>query len=125
MKRWLNETEFQTTPVDKYNVGVTLKCRGQGLAHWKVNFYHNMENIDPRVTFESLFDVNTTATEFTEVKLGIDTFKGYFRGLEVEDVTLDTARITGIGLQAYGGVYKEDKQSGPGSLELEFIEIKL
>jgi len=127
MKRWLNLTEFASSPVDKENAGVSLSCRAQGLSHWKVILYHNnMEDVDPRVTFESFFDVNTTATEFTPVKLGIQSFKAYFRGREVDDVkTLDTNKIAGIGLQAYGGVYKADKQSGPGSLELEFIDIRL
>jgi len=127
MKRWLNQTEFTPSPVDIENAGVSLSCRAQGLSHWKVILYHNnMEDVDPRVTFESFFDVNTTATEFTPVKLGIQSFKAYFRGRQVDDVkALDTNKIAGIGLQAYGGVYKADKQSGPGTLELEFIDIRI
>eukprot|EP00088_Acartia_fossae_P040343 TRINITY_DN4200_c0_g1_i5.p1 TRINITY_DN4200_c0_g1~~TRINITY_DN4200_c0_g1_i5.p1 ORF type:complete len:235 (-),score=34.27 TRINITY_DN4200_c0_g1_i5:113-817(-) len=123
MKRWLNDSDFQEIE-NTENEGVMLKCRAQGLSHWKIIFYHKMENVDPKVTYESFFDV-TPSSDFKQIQLNLDTFQPYFRGKPVDTYPLDRTKIAGIGIQAYGGVYSRDQQSGPGTLELETLSVQV
>jgi len=125
MKRWINETEFQDSNLTG-DPAVTLRARAQGLSNWKVILYHKMQNVDPYVTYEGFFEMPTNRTAFSEVEINIDSFLPYFRGRQVSEAgKLDVTKIAGIGVQAYGGVYVEHKQSGPGTLELEKLSIRL
>lgn len=124
MKRWLNQIDFTDVTTTSENQGVRLICRAQGLTHWKVIFYHNMENVDPKVTYESFFDATSTS-EFNEIKLDFESFQAYSRGRPVDTEALDRNNIAGIGLQTYGGVYSVDHQNGPGALEIESIVVTL
>lgn len=56
--------------------------------------------------------------------LPLTNFKPYYRGREIPDAKpLDTANITMLGLQVYGGVYLPIKQKGVSALEIENISI--
>ena len=51
-------------------------------------------------------------------------FQAYYRGSIVEDAPpLDLENIGTFGLQTFGGVYDEFKQSGVGSLEIDLIAL--
>jgi len=55
--------------------------------------------------------------------LPLSEFEAYYRGRKVADAEpLDLGHITSVGLQVYGGVYSEQKQSGPGSMEIDWIK---
>ena len=124
MKRLLNATDFQDIlPINNLD-GVILRCRAQGLVHWKIIFYQRMENVDPHVTYAAFFDM-IPSSEFKEIHLGFESFKPYFRGRAVDTEALDRTKIAGIGIQTFGGVYSKDKQHGPGALELETIAVML
>ncbi|KOC67605.1 hypothetical protein WH47_10380 [Habropoda laboriosa] len=63
-------------------------------------------------------------TDFSSVVLPLTNFKPYYRGKEVPDAEpLDTANITMLGLQVYGGVYLSIKQRGVSALEIKNISI--
>jgi len=125
MKRWINETEFQDSTLTG-DPGVILRARAQGLNNWKVILYHKMQNVDPYVTYEGFFEMPSNRTVFSDVEINIDSFLPYFRGRQVSDADkLDVTKIAGIGVQAYGGVYVEHKQAGPGTLEMESLVIRL
>ena len=56
--------------------------------------------------------------------LEIEYFQAYYRGSIVEDAPpLDLEKIGTFGLQTFGGVYDEFKQSGVGSLEIDLIAL--
>ena len=56
--------------------------------------------------------------------LKIEYFQAYYRGSIVEDAPpLDLEKIGTFGLQTFGGVYDEFKQSGVGSLEIDLIAL--
>lgn len=125
MKRWINETEFEDSTLTG-DPGVILRARAQGLNYWKVILYHKMQNVDPYVTYEGFFEMPSNRTVFSDVEINIDSFLPYFRGRQVSDAgKLDVTKIAGIGVQAYGGVYVEHKQAGPGTLEMESLAIRL
>jgi hypothetical protein len=58
-----------------------------------------------------------------EIRLPLSEFEAYYRGRKVPDAEpLDLGKITSIGLQVYGGVYSEQKQAGPGTMEIDWIK---
>ena len=62
------------------------------------------------------------AGELTSVTIPLDSFAFYYRGRLVPDApALDTSDITRFGLQIYGGVYSDHKQSGVAALEIDWI----
>jgi len=103
------------------HIGFELRLRGQGLNHWKVVLNHNMKDVEDKVTYEKFFNLTSIAPDFDSIKVPLNEFKPYFRGQEVDGPPIKPDRISTFGLQAYGGVYEVDKQSGPGSLEIEYI----
>ncbi len=63
--------------------------------------------------------------ECTEIQLKLRDFKPFYRGREVEDADpLNTSNITSFGIQIFGGVYSEFKQSGVFALIIEEISAK-
>ena len=58
----------------------------------------------------------------TTVTIPLASFSFYYRGRLVPDAPpLDPAQITQFGLQVYGGVYSDHKQSGVSALEIDWI----
>ena len=64
--------------------------------------------------------------DFTEVTIPFSDFKPYFRGTGPLNDTkpLDLKHITRVGIQIYGGVYEDYKQSGVSSMEIDWIKVK-
>ncbi|GLV38925.1 hypothetical protein CBL_05923 [Carabus blaptoides fortunei] len=91
-------------------------------SNYKVVLRHKNQNDEPHPTYEQFF---TAPGTFKTVTLPISNFKPYFRGRELNDTEpLDKSRISSFGFQIYGGVYHSTKQSGPSSLEIDWIKAK-
>lgn len=59
------------------------------------------------------------------MKLPFLNFKPYYRGKQINDAEpLDKSQISSFGIQIYGGVYNSTKQSGPSSLEIDWIKAE-
>jgi len=105
--------------------GVRLWLRGQGqLRHWKVVLTDSDQlGLTSVYTYEHKFTLERMDDrQFEEVRLPLSQFRAYYRGQEVDQAPpLDLAKIGAFGLQAFGGVYDEFKQSGVGSLEIDYI----
>jgi len=105
--------------------GIQIRCRSQGqLSHWKVVLKYTEDNrVNSLISYEQLFEMNLESEELEDIFLPFHQFKAYFRGdLIVDAPALDVQQVGRIGLQAYGGVYEDYKQSGTGSLEVDFIK---
>merc|ERR1719346_344685 len=106
--------------------GFLLKLRGQGqLQYWKV-VLTNSDQLDLPLlyTYEHKFRLNSLNNEREEVHLPLTEFAAFFRGQQVEDAPpLDLTKIGAFGLQTFGGVYDDFKQSGVGTLEIDSISL--
>ncbi|XP_076234701.1 uncharacterized protein LOC143179375 isoform X2 [Calliopsis andreniformis] len=104
---------------------IEITCRGQGSnSHYKVILRHRGLHSNEDITYEQLFTAPMSSTVFSTVILPLANFKPYYRGREVPDAEpLDTAHITMLGLQIYGGVYSSIKQKGVSALEIENISV--
>lgn len=102
--------------------GIDLKCRAQGQFNgFKIVLRHKNLDDEPNVSYEQMFE--GPRGDFAVVRLPFEGFKAYFRGKVVDDAEdLDRSNITGIGMQFYGGVYLPVKQSGPATLEIDWID---
>ncbi|XP_023332390.1 uncharacterized protein LOC111704397 isoform X2 [Eurytemora carolleeae] len=104
--------------------GFEVLARGRGLENWKIVLTHKMEAVDPLVNYEGFFKLDSQSLELQNIRIPFRDIKPYFRGREVKDVPdLDPAAISTFGLQAYGGVYETEKQSGSGSMEIDYIAV--
>ncbi|CAK9798549.1 hypothetical protein ANTPLA_LOCUS1656 [Anthophora plagiata] len=104
---------------------IEINCRGQGNnSHYKVVLRHKGLDSNEDIAYEQFFTAPMSNTDFSTVILPLVNFKPYYRGKEVPDAEpLDTANITMIGLQVYGGVYLPIKQRGVSALEIKDISI--
>jgi len=107
--------------------GILLKLRGQGqLLHWKVVLTNSDQLGLPLLyTYEHKFALHSLNNdEMEEVHLPLTEFAAFFRGQQVEDAPqLDLTKIGAFGLQTFGGVYDNFKQSGAGALEIDSISL--
>jgi len=107
--------------------GFLLKLRGQGqLRYWKVVLTNSDQLGLPLLyTYEHKFPLHSLNNgEMEEVHLPLTEFAAFFRGQQVEDAPpLDLNKIGAFGLQTFGGVYDDFKQSGVGSLEINSISL--
>lgn len=103
---------------------ITLRVRGQGQYKiFKVTLKHHNEIGDGSPSYEQFFTAPSAAEV---VALPIIEFKPYWRGQYLPDAApLDTSNITSFGIQFFGGVYEEQKQSGPATLEIDWIKATL
>ncbi|XP_068083296.1 uncharacterized protein [Anabrus simplex] len=103
---------------------ISLLARGQGNnSGYKVVLRHKGLDEEPNPTYEQFFTAPMGNQE--EVILSLSEFKPYYRGRALnssEAEPLDTRNITSFGLQVYGGVYLPVKQSGPSTLEIDWIK---
>jgi len=107
--------------------GFVLKLRGQGqLQYWKV-VLTNSDQLDLPLlyTYEHKFPLNSlNSSEMEEVHLPLTEFAAFFRGQQVEDAPpLDLTKIGAFGLQTFGGVYDDFKQSSVGTLEIDSVSL--
>ncbi|XP_044267921.1 uncharacterized protein LOC123013467 [Tribolium madens] len=96
---------------------ISLKVRGQGSFK---GYKFILKEARYNYSFCNFFEA---PDNFQEEILSLQDFKPYYEGKLVNDsgVSLDLSKITSIGIQAYGGVYLPRKQSGVGSLEIDWI----
>jgi len=117
-----SEEDLKTKPQ-----GFLLKLRGQGqLKYWKVVLTDSDQVGLPLLyTYEHKFPLNSLNNrEMEEVHLPLTEFAAFFRGQQVEDAPpLDLTKIGAFGLQTFGGVYDDFKQSGVGTLEIDSISL--
>merc|ERR1712071_635879 len=74
------------------------------------------------VSYELFFDA-PASDELRVVRFPLTEFNPYGRGKPQNDSEpLDASNISSIGIQFYGGVYEEAKQSGPATLEIDWIK---
>merc|ERR1711971_1297663 len=107
--------------------GFLLKLRGQGqLQYWKVVLTDSDQLGLPLLyTYEHKFHLHSLNNrQMEEVHLPLTEFAAFYRGQQVEDAPpIDLTKIGAFGLQTFGGVYDEFKQSGVGSLEIDSISL--
>lgn len=113
-------------PSDYFGDGLMIQCRAQGnLKYWKfvlTNKEFSGQQAD--YSYEAKFQVDLNSAEFERVSIPFSDFKAYYRGAVVLDAPpLDLGKIGIFGLQTFGGVYDEFKQTGVGSLEMDFISV--
>ncbi|XP_043596991.1 uncharacterized protein LOC122573986 isoform X1 [Bombus pyrosoma] len=104
---------------------IEINCRGQGNnSHYKIVLRHKGLHSNEDITYEQFFMAPMSDIDFSTVTLPLINFKPYYRGREVPDAEpLDTANITMLGLQVFGGVYLPKKQKGVSALEVENILV--
>jgi hypothetical protein len=100
---------------------IKMKVRGQGQAtNFKITLKHHGEVGDGSPSYEHFF---TATQEFQELNFPLNEFKPYWRGQPLQNAEpLDSTNITSFGFQLYGGVYEEHKQSGPATLEIDWVK---
>lgn len=103
------------------HAGIEIQCRAQGLKHWKVVLNHAMAEVDPSVTYEAVFQLDPADKTFSYVRIPFDAIHPYRRGQLYDAPPIKLDQLKAFGLQTYGGVYSEEKQSGPGTLEIEYV----
>lgn len=106
--------------------GLLLQLRAQGnLEFWKIvmtnsQFYSQTAPYN----YEAKFRVAQDNEDFQRINIPLSDFQAYYRGALVPDAPpLQLEKIGTFGLQTFGGVYDEFKQSGVGSLEIDFIAM--
>ncbi len=100
---------------------IKINLRGQGLTtDFKVALKHHNEVGDGTPSYEQFF---IAPRDFQTVTLPLEEFKPYSRGTPLNDTVdpLDITDITSFGLQYYGGVFEEEDQFGPATLEIDWI----
>ena len=104
--------------------GILLQCRGQGsLKYWKVVLTDSkFLGLTKLYTYEAKFPVNLDSEDFETVRIPFSEFKAFYRGQEIQDApNMDLKKIGAFGLQTFGGVYDQFKQTGVGSLEIDYV----
>ena len=117
-----------TLDLDKTGVaeGLLLQLGAQGnLEFWKVVMTNSeFSGQTAPYTYEAKFRVTQDHKDFQMINIPFTDFQAYYRGALVPDAPpLKLEKIGVFGLQSFGGVYDEYKQSGVGSLEIDFIAM--
>jgi len=106
--------------------GLLLQLRSQGdLKVWKVVMTNTeFSGETAPYSYEAKFRVTQDHKDFQRINIPFTDFQAYYRGALVPDAPpLKLEKIGTFGLQSFGGVYDEYKQSGVGSLEIDFIAM--
>ncbi|OXU31878.1 hypothetical protein TSAR_010158 [Trichomalopsis sarcophagae] len=101
---------------------IAIKCRGQGVnLKYKMVLRHKGLGRDSAV-YGQVFTV--AENEFATVKLPLEDFKPYYRGLPLplETHPLDLSAITNMGIKVDNGPYLPDNQPGVSALEIDWIK---
>ena len=100
-----------------------LKLRAQGqFTQFKIVLRHHGQAGDSAPAYEQFFQA-PTSDQLETVVLPLSDFKPYYRGQPLNDTELlDLSDITSFGIQFFGGVYSPVKQSGPATLEIDWIK---
>lgn len=102
---------------------IDIKCRGQGQhKNFKIVLKHHGEIGDSSISYEKFFQA---PAELQILSFPLTEFKPYWRGQLNDSQPLDVSNVTSLGIQFYGGVYEEVKQSGPSTLEIDWIQASV
>ena len=72
----------------------------------------------------NIFQAVKTNNDFEVVVLKFEDFHQMIDGqINPNEVPLNKSDINTFGFQAFGGVYDDFKQSGPGTLEIEYVKL--
>merc|ERR1712071_550736 len=114
-----HQTDLDLSPFSS----IDMKLRGQGAnKNFKIILRHGRVVDRDSVSYELFFDA-PASDELRVVRFPLTEFKPYWRGKPQNDSEpLDASNISSIGIQFYGGVYEEAKQSGPATLEIDWIK---
>ena len=102
-----------------------MKIRSQAanFAQWKI-VLRTSASVDRFTTYQQEFPVENNSAEFQIVTLDLSGFHQFVDGnVRPDEVILDKTDIQSFGFQAFGGVYEDFKQSGPATLEIDYVKL--
>ena len=110
-----------------------LRLRGFKGDLWRYKILLTNQRQTYQRSYEAFFNVNDTChcqqmqgscNCEVDVTLPLDSFEAYYRGRPDPDAPpLNSSNVVSIGIQAAGGVYEEQKQSGVGAIEIDYITL--
>ena len=97
------------------------RSQSQNMTYWKI-ILKTDASTDRFSTYEQKF--LTMPRDFEAVTLKFSDFHQYKDGVIRPDETpLNLKNVKTFGIQAFGGVYDDFKQSGPGTLEIDYVQL--
>ena len=112
---------------------IELRLRGSNGDLWRYKILLTNQKDTYQRSYEAYFNVSDTCQcKHTkgacrcevDISLPMADFKAYYRGkLDPDAPPLNSSNVVSLGIQAAGGVYEEDKQSGVGSIEIDWIKL--
>ena len=102
---------------------IRFKSQGQNVSHWKMKLKTDI-SVDRFTSYQQEFSASKNNEDFETAFLAFSDFHQDVKGEIPEDeIPLNLSKIKTIGIQVFGGVYDTFKQSGPVTLELEYIKL--
>ena len=122
-------TDFDSS---KYKA-VQLRLKGVKGDLWRYKILLTNQKQSYQRSYETSFNVNVACRckriqgacncEF-DITLPMRDFKAYYRGKpDPEAPPLNAGNVCSLGIQTAGGVYEDQKQSGVGSVEIDWIKL--
>ena len=112
---------------------IHLRLQGSNGDLWRYKILLTNQKDTYQRSYEAYFNVSDTCQcKHTkgachcevDISLPMDDFKAYYRGkLDPDAPLLNSSNVVSLGIQAAGGVYEKDKQSGVGSIEIDWIKL--
>ena len=110
-----------------------LRLRGFKGDLWRYKILLTNQRDTYQRSYEAFFNVNDTChcqqlegscNCEVDVTLPLDSFEAYYRGRPDPDAPpLNSSNVVSLGIQAAGGVYEDQKQSGVGAIEIDWITL--
>ena len=114
----------------------TLNLRIKGFKGdlWRYKILLTNQKQTYQRSYEAFFNVTNETCKCEELQgsclceldvvLPLKDFKAYYRGrLDPDAPPLNSTNVVSLGIQAAGGVYEEEKQSGVGAIEIDWIKL--
>jgi len=116
-----SETDFDSSMYK----AIWLKLRGIQGTLWRYKVILRNQGISAQRNYEAFFKVNGTASNSElDITLPLDEFQAYYRGKpDTNAPPLNSSNVISLGVQAAGGVYDTEKQSGAGAIEIDWIVL--
>jgi len=100
-----------------------FKAQASDLKSWKI-VLKTSDSIDRFTSYQQDFEAVKTNDDFEVVVLKFEDFHQMVDGqINPNEVPLKKNDIKTFGFQAFGGVYDDFKQSGPGTLEIKYVKL--
>jgi len=124
-----SETDFDSS----HYTDLELRLRGFKGDLWRYKILLTNQRDTYQRSYEAYFNVNDTChckdmegscQCEVDVTLPLESFQAYYRGRPDPDAPpLNSSNVVSLGIQAAGGVYEEQKQSGVGAIEIDWITL--